>query len=144
MKMNIFAILGLSLWLGCNASEKDTSDSGNSTPPPTTDSAEKTCADEATQQSCLECLADEDPGGASAYSTALHTNCICAVECEDVCAAACAAPTDQSAMTQECQTCAQTEIQTATSACAVGFQSDCQGSAACTGFASSLLTCPSP
>lgn len=150
--MKTYTFLAALFFTACTPAADDTSEVTKSEPtaepasspssPTTEPSSETNCTDAASFDLCAQCLAEENPMGAQAYSLAVLENCYCANDCAESCTDFCADETGQTAPAAECETCVSGVAADQNSSCIQGFSADCSADAGCVDFATQLQSCP--
>ena len=151
--MKFYTLIAALFLVACTPVADDTSEAPKSEPtteptsepsssPSTEPSSETDCTDAGSFELCAQCLAEENPNGAQAYSLAVIDNCYCANDCAETCTDFCADSTGQTPPSAECETCVSGVGADQESACIQGFSADCGADASCLDFATDLQSCP--
>ena len=151
--MKIYTLIAALFLVACTPAADDTSDAPKSEPtaepsssptsePTSEPSSETDCTEAGSFELCAQCLAEENPNGAQAYSLAVVDNCYCANDCAETCTDFCADATGQTVPSAECETCVNGVAADQESACIQGFSADCGADASCLDFATELQSCP--
>ena len=151
--MKTYTLIAALFLAACTPASDDTSEAPKSEPtaeptsepssaPTSEPTSEVECSDAGSFDLCAQCLAEENPTGAEAYSMAVIDNCYCANDCADSCTDFCADTSGQTMPSAECETCVGTVGSDQNSACIQGFSADCGADASCLDFANALQTCP--
>ena len=151
--MKTYTLIAALFLAACTPVADDTSEAPKSEPtaeptsepssaPTSEPTSEVECSDAGSFDLCAQCLAEENPAGAEAYSMAVIDNCYCANDCAESCTDFALIQVVKPCLQLECETCVGTVGQDQNSACIQGFSADCGADASCLDFANALQTCP--
>jgi hypothetical protein len=147
--MKFYTFIAALFLVACTPVADDTSESPKSEPtsepassPTSSPTSETDCTDAGSFDLCAQCLAEENPTGAQAYSLAIVDNCYCANDCAESCADFCADTSGATPPSADCDSCVNTVGADQSSACIEGFSAECGADASCLDFANALQSCP--